>query len=323
MTIIFLAAVIPLWLFVNFILLFVLAGFVIVWKIRSSAEKEKERLTKKISSRTFEVMQQKWEMERQHRDIKDKTKEIHDNINYAKRIQAAMLPGREQIAKHFEHFFIFYKPKDVVSGDFYSFIETDNKCVLSVCDCTGHGVSGAFMSMLGCTLLERIAVERKIFKPSEILEHLNHGIIEALGQNENENRDGMDAVIISVDKKNKPLQYAGANRPLWLIRNNELMEIKPDKLPIGGLHTEEKKFSNHEIPLFKNDMLYLFTDGYADQFGGMLGKKLMTKNFKEVLLSIQSLSMKKQGEFLEHYIENWRDKFAQVDDILVIGLKIN
>ena len=176
----------PWWLTLNIFLLSALASYALIWKIKSDSDKERQRLTKKISDRTFEVMQQKWEMERQHRDIKTKTKEIHDNINYAKRIQAAMLPANEQIAKHFGHFFVLYKPKDVVSGDFYSLIETDDSLVIAVADCTGHGVSGAFMSMMGNALLERIVSERKISKPSDILHHLNNGIIESLGQDENE-----------------------------------------------------------------------------------------------------------------------------------------
>jgi len=313
---------IPVWMALNIFLLIVLVAIVLIMKIRRDAAKEKERLTKKISDRTFEVMQQKWEMERQNRDITMKSKEITDNINYAKRIQAAMLPGQEQIAKHFKQFFILYKPKDVVSGDFYSFIEAGDKCVITVADCTGHGVSGAFMSMTGSALLHRIISERKIIQPSEILNHLNTGIIESLGQNENENNDGMDALIIAVDKKNKTLQYAGANRPLWIIRGEELIEVKPDKLPIGGLHIEQKEFSNREIRLQNNDLLYLFTDGYADQFGGELGKKLMTKKFREILLSIRELSMNKQREFLENHLNKWKDKFEQVDDILVMGIKV-
>ncbi|MBK5285729.1 MAG: SpoIIE family protein phosphatase [Bacteroidia bacterium] len=164
--------------------------------------------------------------------------------------------------------------------------------------------------------------ERKIIQPAEILNHLNKGIIESLGQSENENNDGMDAVIISIDKKNNELHYAGANRPLWIVRGEELIETKPDKLPLGGVHIEDKEFSNHEIQLQKNDLLYLFTDGYADQFGGILGKKLMTKKFKEVLISIRELPMKKQREFLENYLSNWKDKFEQVDDILVMGIKV-
>ncbi len=252
-----------------------------------------------------------------------KNKEITDSLVYAKRIQAAILPDIKLIYKALEQSFILYLPKDIVSGDFYGFAQKDGKVIIAAADCTGHGVAGAFMSMIGSSLLNTIINEKNITSPAKILDALNNGIIHSLNQRESESNDGMDISICTFDMKNSMVEFAGANRPLWLIRDNEILVYKPDKFPIGGLQVmETKTFSNHQIALQKNDALYLFSDGYADQFGGSNGKKLMTKKFKEELLSIQNLSMHDQENYLKNIFYQWKGNNEQVDDVLVIGIRI-
>jgi serine phosphatase RsbU (regulator of sigma subunit) len=242
---------------------------------------------------------------------------------YAKRIQSAILPDIKLIYKTLDQSFILYLPKDIVSGDFYGFAQKNEKVIIAAADCTGHGVAGAFMSMIGSALLNQIINEKNITEPAHILDELNEGVIHSLKQRDGESNDGMDISICSFDLKNNIVQFAGANRPLWLVRNNELVTYKPDKFPIGGLQIQrEEKFTNHEIALQKNDTLYLFSDGYADQFGGNKGKKLMSKKFKDSLLAIQGLSMQDQEKHLRDLFKNWKGSSEQVDDVLVIGIKI-
>ena len=279
-------------------------------------ENQNVELEIKVNERTQEVLSQK-------QVIELKNKAITDNLTYAQRIQSAILPDVKLIYKTLVNAFILFRPKDIVSGDFYTFIEKDNKVLIIAGDCTGHGVSGAFMSMIGCSLLNQIISEKGITEPALVLNHLNRSIIETLKQTENESNDGMDLAICSFDLANYELQFAGANRPLWLVRNNEVIVIKPDKFPIGGLQVSGNRiFSNHNIKLQKDDTIYIFTDGFADQFGGEQGKKLMTSRFKDILISIQFLTMQEQEAFLVDYLKKWKNDHDQVDDILVIGVRV-
>jgi len=257
--------------------------------------------------------------------IQTKNKEITDNINYAQRIQSAILPDVELIYEALQQSFILYLPKDIVSGDFYAFAEKNDRLLVIAGDCTGHGVSGAFMSMIGSSLLNQIINEKGIEEPALILNQLNKSVIEALKQGENQSAsaDGMDIAICSFDLKKNGLAFAGANRPLWLVRNGVMEAYKPDKFPIGGLQmARDRTFTSHWVQLQKNDTIYIFTDGYADQFGGAHGKKLMTAKFKEMLLSIQGMSMREQEGYLKKYFEEWKGDNEQVDDVLVIGVRV-
>ncbi len=255
--------------------------------------------------------------------IKVKNKEITDNINYAQRIQSAILPDVKVIERVLENSFVLFLPKDIVSGDFYAFAEKNNKAIVIAGDCTGHGVSGAFMSMIASSLLNQIINERSVEEPAEILSQLNGLIIETLRQNQNDSNDGLDIAICSFDLKNYTLQYAGANRPLWLIRGNTLEVLKADKLPIGGLQAAEHRiYKNHTIRLEKDDSIYIFTDGYPDQFGGAQGKKMMTGKFRELLLQMQHSDMPIQHHKLEQYFAQWKGNNEQVDDVLVIGVRV-
>jgi serine phosphatase RsbU (regulator of sigma subunit) len=275
-----------------------------------------EQLTELVKIRTAEVMQQK-------EVIAEKNKEMTDSLNYAKRLQAAILPKKEVMKKTFEQSFILYMPKDIVSGYFYSFEQTDDKTIVAAADCTGHGVAGAIMSMIGSSLLKQIIIEKRISNPAEILFQLNLGVIEALKQSENNSHDGMDVAICAFDFEKMQLTFAGANRPLWLLRNRNIEVFISDKFPIGGLQIEHiEPFNNHVIALHKNDTIYIFSDGYADQFGGEFGKKLMTKKLKEVIISIQNKTMAEQEKYLQEYIVDWMREVEQTDDILIVGIRV-
>ncbi|MCX6291692.1 MAG: SpoIIE family protein phosphatase [Bacteroidetes bacterium] len=305
------------------ILLIVIGNFFFIKWRDKKFQYEIQVLEEKISIRTVEVLQQKFELERKNELIAEKNKEMTDSLNYAKRIQAAILPKPEIIHSTFSQSFILYMPKDIVSGDFYSFTKKNNRVIIAAADCTGHGVAGAIMSMIGSSLMHQVINEKGITDPGEILGQLNLGIIDALKQAENSSHDGMDVCLCAFDMEKSELVFAGANRPLWIIRNGILESYKSDKFPIGGLQIEHKEsFTNQRITLQKNDTIYLFSDGYADQFGGLLGKKLMTKKFKEVLISIQDKSMNEQGDYLHQFIKDWMGNVEQVDDIMVIGIRI-
>jgi len=288
-------------------------------------EGQKEKLEVEVVNRTREVVEQK-------KQIEEKNKDITDSINYAKRIQKAILPDIETIQNDLRESFVLYQPKDIVSGDFYFYSKVDDKIIIAAADCTGHGVPGAFMSMIGHNLLHQITVEEKIIAPSTILNELNQGIKKALKQGgeknyDEETRDGMDIALCTISLKDKNMVYAGAQRPLYLIRNKELTEYKANKKSIGGSVTGDTEFLSVELGINKGDVFYIFSDGYADQFGGEYGKKFMTKRLKEFLLKISDEAMIEQENLLRNEIENWRGTngngkpFEQVDDILIIGIK--
>jgi serine phosphatase RsbU (regulator of sigma subunit) len=269
-------------------------------------ESQNEQLEREVGIRTAEIVAQK-------QLIEIKSKSITDNINYAQRIQSAILPDTRLVYKALEQSFILYLPKDVVSGDFYAFSQKNGKILIIAADCTGHGVSGAFMSMIGSSLLNQIINERGVEQPALILNELNRAVIEALKQGENESHDG----------ERMQLQFAGANRPLWLLRDTEIQTYSPDKFPIGGLQmARDRVFANQTIQLQKNDTVYIFTDGYADQFGGTQGKKMMTARFKELLVGIQHLKLPEQDARLQAHFEGWKGSHEQVDDVLVIGVRV-
>ncbi|MES2140033.1 MAG: SpoIIE family protein phosphatase [Bacteroidota bacterium] len=257
----------------------------------------------------------------QKKVMEEKNKGITDSINYAKLIQEAILPPKELKYRLFPDAFVLFQPKDIVSGDFYWFTEKNKKKLIATVDCTGHGVPGAFMSMIGNALLNEIINEKGITSPSEILMQLRVNIIDSLKQKDGQNKDGMDISILCFDEQMNTVEFAGANNPLWLIRNGEIQEIKADKQPIGLHYGESKPFSNHVINLLKNDSLYIFTDGYADQFGGHGGKKFKYKQLQNILLSIQDKPMIEQEKVLIEKMSDWKGDLEQVDDILIIGVR--
>ncbi len=275
------------------------------------------------------IKKQKEEVEMQKQKIEVINKEITDSINYAKIIQRSILPEPKEIMKVFPECFGLYKPKSVVSGDFYWFHKAlpsgskEGLVFIAAVDCTGHGVPGALMSMIGVEKLNE-AVENHLSSPPEILKHLNRGVKTTLKQKDfaSVSKDGMDIALCCFDLKKNILHFAGAMRPLWIIRGKELIEYKSTKVSIGGTTSDLQEFITHDVQLQKGDSIYIFTDGYADQFGGEKGKKIMTKNFKETLLSIQQVPFLEQEKILDKKLMEWQGNFEQVDDILVIGIRI-
>jgi ligand-binding sensor domain-containing protein/serine phosphatase RsbU (regulator of sigma subunit) len=262
----------------------------------------------------------------QKEELTLKNKSITDSINYAKRIQTAMLPPYKMFKSIFPSSFILFMPKDIVSGDFYWVNKLNDKVFVSAVDCTGHGVPGAFMSIIGFELFRRITNIEGLSRPSDILNRLNEDFHVIFKDVENVVlRDGMDVAFCSIDKKDRILEFAGAFNPLYLIRDNKIMEIKGDRFAIGLDETNfmEQTFKNHIIPLQKGDIVYIFSDGFADQFGGPDGKKYKYRRFRHLLLTLHQLPMEKQHEILENNVMEWRGEQDQVDDILVIGIQID
>lgn len=293
-------------------------------KMREDLEENERVLEKKVVERTKEVVAQKDEIEKQNEKISELYKEVTDSIKYAKRLQEAILPPNQLVKQILPNSFILYKPKDIVSGDFYWIEQKNNKTYFAAVDCTGHGVPGAFMSILGNNALNEAF--RKYDTPAEILDDLNKGISEKLHNNAlgSTTKDGMDLSLCCYDATKKELEYAGAYNPLYLIRNNEIIETKADKFAIGTFfENQNQKYTNHTFQLQEKDKIYIFSDGYADQFGGAKGKKLMYKQFRDYLLAVHVEPLVKQKELLDNNIETWKGKLDQVDDILVIGVTIS
>jgi len=286
---------------------------------------EKNRLITKqkeeIEIQRDEIKKQRDIAEMQRDQIAYQKKHITDSIEYAKRIQRAILPSLELFSDQIDHF-VLYKPRDIVSGDFYWVDKIDDKQIVITADCTGHGVPGAFMSMLGVSLLNEIIHNKKITQPDMILNTLRDNIVSSLKQLEikSEVKDGMDMTACVLDYKKHKLEFSGANNPLIMIRKGELSLIKGDKMPVA-IHDNMEPFTLHSIDLEKGDAIYTFSDGYPDQFGGPSEKKFLIKNFKEVLLQIHHLSMYDQAVKLDEVFEEWKKEVDQVDDVTVVGIR--
>ncbi len=349
------------WAFIGYIIIMAFIIWGIVKLSVKRLEKQKEHLEKVVAQRTEKIAFQNAELNQQKEEImsqrdilfeqnemiKEKNKSITASITYAKRIQEAMLPFEKRIAEFIPEHFILFKPRDIVSGDFYWFTEKNGKIVFTAVDCTGHGVPGAFMSMIGSQILTNIIYEG-ILEADEILNTQSRHIRHALKQEETDNQDGMDMALCVIDLEKKILQFAGAKNPLIYIQNGELNECKPDKIGIGGKKIVEKdKFTKHEISFETPICFYIFSDGYEDQFGGSQKRKFMAKQLKKILLEIHTLPMHTQKMILNSIIERWKqghdvifpvanfytdpilnskteteEKTEQTDDILLIGFKL-
>jgi len=299
---------------------------------------QNRRKTIIISKQKEEVEQQKSMVEKQnvlieHQKaiVEEKNKDITDSIKYASRIQRALLTTDEYIGKQLKEYFILFKPRDIVSGDFYWAYASPPQVgegwgeafYIACCDCTGHGVPGAFMSLLNITMLNEAIIERKIIRPDFVLNDIRTSIIKALNPDgADSGKDGMDCALAMIDFKNNVLQTSCANNPVWIVRGNELIEIHPDKMPVGIQHGEQKSFTVHTINLRKGDVIYMFTDGYADQFGGPKGKKFKYKALQEILIANSQRHMSEQKAILELTFEEWKGDLEQVDDVLVIGVRV-
>ena len=313
------------WFYVlSMLFLIALVYFIIIWRTRKLV-KARILLEKMVDEKTFLLKKEKEVVEHIKSELEEKNKDITDSINYAKRIQEAILPSKEAILQVFPKSFILYKPKDIVSGDFYWFTETENYYLIAAIDCTGHGVPGAFMSLIASILLNEIVNGKKILVPSQILQELNNNIIEVLKQNDSDSstRDGMDMSICRIDKKKTKLVFAGAARPLYVIRDQILMETKGQGYPIGGHYgLMNLTYSDMEMDLQKDDMFYIFSDGYADQFRDGDKKKFTTKRLKALLTEICIDDMNTQSQKLNTAFEEWKGTGSQIDDILIVGIKI-
>jgi serine phosphatase RsbU (regulator of sigma subunit) len=260
-----------------------------------------------------------------YNEIETKNKNITDSIRYAQRIQRSILPDPIEFKRLFKNSFVLYKPKDIVSGDFWWIHETpDKEMVIAVADCTGHGVPGAFMSVMGTDILAQATKNKTINNCEAALHFLDQGVRAQLKQTggDDESRDGMDIAIMMIDLKNKKAQFAGALRPLVIVREGKLIEYPASRFSIGGAFSGEKKFVNHDIEIQSGDMIYLFTDGFGDQFGGPNGKKYKTAKLKELLVSIANLSPEEQSAKLENAFNKWKGDLEQVDDICVAGIRV-
>ncbi|RLD64646.1 MAG: hypothetical protein DRJ01_00120 [Bacteroidetes bacterium] len=277
----------------------------------------------KIQQQKDEIQTQRDFAVKQRDEISIQKQEIVDSIIYAKRIQTAILPSKKVIDKILPEYFILYKPRDIVSGDFYWIQKKDKKVIIAVADCTGHGVPGAFMSIIGVSFINEIVNVKNIVQPNEILDNLKNRIINSLQQSSRDDsiRDGMDMSICIIDNEKDTLDFAGANNPIYIVRDDELIEVSPDKMPVSIYKNISKPFTNHKISLTKGDLIYLFTDGYADQFGGEKAKKFKYRQFKQLFLKMKDTSMFQQKIILDKTIERWAGDLAQVDDILVMGIR--
>jgi serine phosphatase RsbU (regulator of sigma subunit) len=298
--------------------------------------RQKKRANVELADKNAAINKQKELIEDQHRELSAKNKEITESIHYSQRIQQAILPPEAFIQKLLPQSFVLFKPKDIVSGDFYWVEKFGDEIIVAAVDCTGHGVPGAFMSFVAHSLLNEAVNEHGITKPAVILSEMRKGLFKMLHQTtEDANiKDGMDIAICSIALAGMKMEYAGAYNPAWIIRNNECIELKADKIPIGAFVANVAgTFTNHEVELKQGDSIYVFTDGYADQFGGQesqhssgrrawTGKKFMYKQLKELLLSIQEYSMKEQKDILEKKFNQWKGPLDQVDDVCVIGVRI-
>ncbi len=277
-----------------------------------------------IQNQNLVLELQKKEVEGQKQLVEEKQNEIIASINYAQRIQSAVLTGEEVWKKISKEHFIIFQPRDIVSGDFYwAHVLSNGRAVFALADCTGHGVPGGFMSMLGNSFLNELVVENKLFKADEVLNRLRDKVIAALFQKgQTQQKDGMDMALCVWNKMDNSLEFAGANNTIYLVRDKQLTEYKGDKMPIGTYLEENKKFSSQKIMLQSNDIIYLSTDGFSDQFGGDKGKKFKSKQLEELLVEVSTLTVEEQKQVLITSFARWKKQFEQTDDVSLIGIKV-
>jgi serine phosphatase RsbU (regulator of sigma subunit) len=317
--------------------LFIGLGFValILFMVFRSLKQKKEsnaflnEINVKLTEQKYQLLRQNEQIENQHKLIETKNKEITDSIFYAKNIQTSLIPNEQDFEKYFDESFILFKPKDIISGDFYWISDNEGKIIFATADCTGHGVPGGFMSMLGISFLNEIINEYSLTEPALVMSKLRKKVITSLKQKgvSGEHQDGMDLTLMLINKKEMKMCYSAANHSFYIVRKNsqgtfELMQYKGDKQPVGIYGDKLKPFSQSVVELLKNDLIYTFSDGYADQFGGPLGKKFKYKQLQEKLLKLAHLPLTEQKEKLEKVFNEWQGNIEQIDDVTVIGIKI-
>jgi ligand-binding sensor domain-containing protein/serine phosphatase RsbU (regulator of sigma subunit) len=321
-TVLFISSRVPFWRKKSVLVLYFLFSVYIIYSLFQFRTKSLRRSNRVLRDRHIAAK----EISRQKDMLTLRNKNIEDSLNYAQRIQKAILTTPKQFRAILPNSFVFHKPKDIVSGDFYWISEQDGKIFVAAADCTGHGVPGAFMSLISFELFRKIIKTEKVYKPSGILNEMNKNFEEIFGNVEDIIiRDGMDLSFCVFDKAMQKLEFSGAFNPLYIVRDNKLIQLKGDHLSIGadiGSDTPPKVFTNHSFLLEPNDMIYMFSDGYADQFGGTEGKKFKYLRFRHLLLNVHQLPLDKQKIIIEESIEEWKGNTEQVDDILVIGIRI-
>lgn len=297
--------------------------------MRDGLKRNEQQLEKEVEDRTHEIVKQKNKIEKQNEQRKELLENITASIRYAKRLQENILPTETQVSELLRESFIYYRPKDIVSGDFYFVKELNDKIVFAAVDCTGHGVPGAFMSLVGHNSLNHALANNPEMDPGSVLNDLSRFAAEAMNQKGHEAsvRDGMDMALCIYDSKNSLLEYAGAQNPLYLIRNGKLKIYRADKMAIADTGRHSGSFTSHSIELQENDMIYIFSDGYVDQFGGPQGKKFYYEPFRNMLIEISGMRAEDQLRHVESRMESWRmsspkhERYEQVDDMLIIGMR--
>jgi len=289
-------------------------------------KKQKQTANKELSEKNNLIRQQKQEVENQKQHIEEKNKEIIDSINYAKRLQEAISPPEKIWKNHFPNSFVIYLPEDIVAGDFYWLedfvLDTQEQLVLfAAADCTGHGVPGAIISVICSNALNRAIKEYKLYEPGKILDKVRELVIETFEKSESEVKDGMDISLCCWSPKTKKLLWAGTNNPLWIIRDGQLLETTPDKQPIGKC-ADLKPFTTNAQQLLDGDRIIIFTDGYADQFGGDKGKKFKGKQLKELVISSSRENINTQKETIHKEFLSWKGHLEQLDDVCMIGTQV-
>ncbi len=289
----------------------------------SEKNQELNQQNEEIAAQRDEIEAQRDLVFKQKEQIETTHQEISSSIDYAKRLQTSILPNMSLLEESFSDHFVFFRPKQKVSGDFYWWTKVEDKVIITAADCTGHGVPGAFMSMLGVSLLREITNKAYISHPGVILNRLRKEVVKSLDQkgDSGEQKDGMDLALISVQPETLKCEYAGANNPLYLVRNRQLTEYKADRMPVSH-YPRMDKFTNQEIQLEKGDQLYLFSDGYADQFGGEKRKKFKYKAFQQHLVDHCGESMEQQHKSLLDTIVEWQRDYEQIDDMVIVGIKV-
>jgi serine phosphatase RsbU (regulator of sigma subunit) len=299
----------------GFLLMLALAFFIF------RGYRQKQKANEIITQQKEEVEKQKTIVEQQKALVEEKNKDILDSITYAKRLQDAILPPLSIINQYLPESFVLYKPKDIVAGDFYWMERVGDTILIAAADCTGHGVPGALVSVVCSNALNRTVKEFKITEPGKILDKVRELVLETFEKSESNVQDGMDISLCCLNMQTREMQWSGANNALWYIQNNELKEINPDKQPIGKTD-KPAPFNTHKLQLQKGDTLYLFTDGYADQFGGEKGKKFKYKQLQQLITDNAQSIMEKQKAVLENKLNEWKGNLEQVDDVLVIGIRV-
>ena len=284
-------------------------------------EGQKEMLEKQVKEKTSEIQAQKDKLEENKNELEEKNKAILGSITYAKRLQDAILPPMSLIKKYLPESFVLYKPKDIVAGDFYWMERAGDNILITAADCTGHGVPGALVSVVCSNALNRTVKEFHITEPGKILDKVRELVLETFERSESSVQDGMDISLCCINTQTREIQWSGAYNPLWYIQNGEIHEVEADKQPIGK-YDKATPFNTYTLKLQKGDTLYLFTDGYADQFGGVRNKKFKYKQLQEMLLATSGLTMEEQKMKLEESLDKWKGDFEQIDDILVIGIRV-